>query len=811
MTVKKVPTDPDQKFLHKLLKPFGVSCALEKARVEAFLTSFPGEYCGWADGHADGKTGKDSVAYSPGFCEMLGLENVAKLTDIQGKLAPSDAAALEGLFERMEQNGLPFSTYVHNADQSKVFKLSGTQGHDGEDKVRFNILWLEDVSDDYFKNKNFEKTAVKKAERLEQLQAAFDSLPQPRWIRDKEGTILWVNDAYTDAVGLTHKAILAEQKELSVSVRKSEKKTDEKPLTGKALAAKALKTNEKQSSEGHINIAGKRILMKIIETPLEGLNLTLGLTEDISEREEIETALKRYQSSNIELLEQLRTAVAIYAADERLEFYNSAFAQLWDLEDGWLNTRPKLGEIMEKLRETRRLPEQADFRKFKQSWLDMFTALIEPYDDMMYLPDDTALRMLVVPHSMGGLMMTFEDVSSRLQLESSYNTLIAVQKETLDNLGEAVAVFGGDGRIKLWNPAFSRLWKLNPEDLEGNPHISTLVDKLSGFFSKDEWEERKNELAAKALDRMMHEGRLKRTDNTLIDFNTVPLPDGGVLITYIDVTDTVRVENALREKNAALEAAEQLKLDFLANVSYQLRTPLNAIMGFNDILDQEYFGPLNARQKEYTRDMHKASKRLLELVNDILDLATLEAGYLTLQREDMSVYNLMQSVTELVSDWARKAHIEVHLKCPKNIGKITADEKRLKQAIINVVRNSINFTPEGGEINLAAKKHKDGIEITIEDTGVGIPKEDKKRIFDPFERAQSGAQEAKLSRSGAGLGLSLVKNIVALHGGNVDLESEEGKGTTVTLFIPFTSIETGFQIPTPADNAVSKKLKTAKS
>jgi signal transduction histidine kinase len=450
---------------------------------------------------------------------------------------------------------------------------------------------------------------------------------------------------------------------------------------------------------------------------------------------------------------------------------------------------------MEKLRDTRRLPEQADFRKFKQSWLDMFTTLIQPHDEMLYLPDGTALRMLVIPHSMGGLMMTFEDVTSRLELESSYNTLIAVQKETLDNLGEAVAVFGGDGRLKLSNPAFGRLWNLNPELLEGQPHISKIAEKLESFFTKEEWPRRQKEFAAKALDRMMHEGRLKRTDNTLVDFTTVPLPDGGVLITYIDVTDTVRVENALREKNAALEAAEQLKLDFLANVSYQLRTPLNAIMGFNEILDQEYFGPLNKRQKEYTRDTRKASERLLELINDILDLATLEAGYLTLQREDISVYTLMTGIKELVDDWARKAEIEIQLKCAKNIGKITVDEKRLKQAVINVIRNAINFTPAGGKITLSAHKLKEGIEISVRDTGIGIRKEDRLRVFEPFERAQSGLQNAKNPRTGAGLGLSLVKNIISLHGGQVDLESQPGKGTTVTIFIPFTSFETPFKIP----------------
>jgi len=785
--VTQSPSNNKKSLINWILEPLGLTSAQEKSRLEAFLAAFPGEYCGWSS--------NGEVAYSQSFCEVLGLKTVENLTDIQGKLSPGDAAALEGLFERLQQNTIPFSTYVKNHDESKIFKFSGSQGRNANGQDRFNILWIENVTESRKAQEITEQKIQEQSSRLKQLQAAFHSLPQPRWIRDENGTIIWINEAYSDAAGLTVQTILDEQKELSASLRKV-KDSKEKTLLGKELAAQALQTNKKQVSEAHMNIGGKRLLMKITETPLPELEMTLGITEDISKEEELQNQFQRYQSSNIELLEQLRTAIAIYDTDKKLEFYNSTFSQLWGLEEGWLNTKPTLGNVMEKLRETRRLPEQADFRKFKQSWLDMFTSLITPHDEMLYLPDGKALRMLVIPHAIGGLMMTFEDVSSRLELESSYNTLIAVQKETLDNLGEAVAVFGGDGRLKLCNPAFGRLWLLNPEDLDGEPHVSKIVDKVSGFFTKDEWPQRKEELTAKALDRIMHEGRLKRADNTLIDFTTVPLPDGGVLITYIDVTDTVRVENALREKNAALEAAEQLKLDFLANVSYQLRTPLNAIMGFNEILDEEYFGPLNPRQKEYTRDTRKASGRLLELINDILDLATLEAGYMTLQRQDINLYQLMNSIKALVSDWARTAQIEVSLKCAKNIGNITADKKRLKQAIINIIRNAINFTPENGKIILSAKKQKNGIEITIQDTGVGIRKEDKARIFEPFERAQSGDSKNKITKSGAGLGLALVKNIITLHGGQVNLDSEPGQGTSVTIFLPSTSIETPFKIPT---------------
>ena len=762
----------------------------EKARLKAFLAAFPGEYCGWA---------ADSTAvYSPGFAALLGLERVNTIDDIQNRLAPGDCAALEGMWARLQSEGTPFVMTAGNLAEDKTFKISGTRGDDPESGERFNVLWVEDVTQQLEAQTEFAAQVQTRDRELERLKGALDAMPRPLWLRDNTQAIIWCNATYADFQGRSKDEIIEQQKEIFGQLRKKKGQPKDEIPPGPELAAQALKKGETLDTRVHTIVKGDRMLMRITEIPMPGFDMTLGIAYNVTREEELETQMKRYQSSNRELLEQLRSAIAIYNTDEKLEFYNSAFAQLWGFEDQWLNTRPRLGDIMEKLRETRRLPEQADFRRFKQTWLDMFTRLIEPHEDMLYLPDGTALRMLAIPHSMGGLMMTFEDVTSRLELESSYNTLIAVQKETLDNLAEAVAVYGGDGRLKLWNPAFGRLWGLNPEDLEGEPHITSIAERMRGFFTREEWQERREELIAKGLDRLMHEGRLTRANDTLVDFTTVPLPDGGVLITYTDVTDTVRVENALREKNAALEAAEQLKLDFLANVSYQLRTPLNAIMGFNEILDQEYFGSLNERQKQYTRDMRSASMRLLDLINDILDLSTLEAGYMTLQRSEVKVTEMMKSVFDLVGEWARKEKIEVEMICPKNVGTVTVDERRLQQAIINLIRNAIAFTPSGGKITLEAKRLKEGMKIIVSDTGIGIPEADRRRIFEPFERAQSGSREARLSKSGAGLGLSLVKNIVALHGGSVELESEPGKGTSVTLFLPFISVPTALKIPVRA-------------
>jgi len=786
--VSKTVTTPNISPLQKILATLtGEKKFLrEKARLEAFLAAFPGEYCGFAH---DG-----SIVYSQGFCDILGLETIKTLGDIQSVLPPSDSAALEGYFDRLEEKGTNFTLLTKHFDESRNYKFSGSQGRDLGAQEKFDILWIEDITEESQTLKNFEQNRRDSEREQKRYREALDSLVFPCWLRDAEQKIIWINHAYARALNEKHNVIITEQKELTGAPRKSATNKN-KAIIGAELAKKAHDSGLEQISEAHVIMGGKRIFMRLRETPIPLAEMTIGMAQDISKLESVGEELKRFQSSNRELLEQLQSAIGIFGSDQALEFYNSSFSQLWGLQEGWLNKKPKLGDLMEKLRETRRLPEQADFRRFKQSWLDMFTHLIKAHEDMLYLPDGSALRMLVVPHSLGGIMMTFEDVTSRLELESSYNTLIAVQKETLDNLGEGVAVYGGDGRLKLWNPAFSRLWGFHPEDLDGEPHISKLVDKKQNYFEKDEWPAKREELIAKGLDRIMHEGRLKRADNTLVDFSTVPLPDGGVLITYIDVTDSMRVENALREKNAALEAAEQLKLDFLANVSYQLRTPLNAIMGFNEILDQEFFGNLNERQKEYTHDINEASTRLLGLINDILDLSTLEAGYMTLNNEDVKIYSLMHSIGDLVSDWARKKQIEVKVTCAKNIGTINADEKRLKQAIINVIRNAINFTPEKGEIALSAKRKKDGMEITITDNGIGIPKEDRSRVFEPFERAQVGANDKTPSRSGAGLGLALVKNIIALHGGQIKIESENKKGTTVIIFLPLIAQETPLKLP----------------
>lgn len=211
---------------------------------------------------------------------------------------------------------------------------------------------------------------------------------------------------------------------------------------------------------------------------------------------------------------------------------------------------------------------------------------------------------------------------------------------------------------------------------------------------------------------------------------------------------------------------------------------MNAIIGFAEILTNQYFGELNPRQLDYSRGILDSSHRLLSLINDILDLATIEAGYMTLETEPVDIHTLLASVLALTRERARKQNLNLEFDCPPEIGSIIADERRLKQALFNLMSNAIKFTPSGGTIAIRARRVDGEVALSVTDTGIGIPREQQQRVFEKFERGNPQARQ-----SGAGLGLSLVKSFIELHGGRVEMESTPGQGTRVTCYLSAAGIE----------------------
>ena len=544
---------------------------------------------------------------------------------------------------------------------------------------------------------------------------------------------------------------------------------------GRGLAQRAQRSGGEQTESANVVVDGRRRLVEVVEGPAaEGA--VVGHARDVTQLAETQDELARHVSAHGEVLQKLTTAIAIYGRDKRLKLFNTAFVELWQLDRRWLATEPDLSAVLELLRQRRRLPEYADFAQAKRQWLQLFTGLIDPVEEFLHLPDGGTIRQTVSPHPQGGLLFVFEDVSDRIAVERSYNTLIAVQRETLDSLGEAIAAFSGDGRLQLFNPAFARLWTLDDPFLAQKPHLNEvgrrireLVPAAAGVAGL--------ELAEST--RTHATGRIDRLDGSVLDFARVALPDGATLLVYQDVTDTIRVERALRDRNEALETAERLKSEFIANVSYELRTPLNAIAGFAQMLTDQYFGTLNDRQLDHARSIITASDRLMTLINDILDLSTIEAGYLVLEPGAVDVAGLLHQVMSLTHEMVRSRHLAISVDCPQEIGTVKGDERRLKQVLVNLVSNSAKFTPKSGRILLSARREDDRLVLTVADTGIGIERERQAALFEPFARAASSQAQA-----GPGLGLALVRRLIELHHGTVEIDSEPGTGTTVRLMLP---------------------------
>ena len=616
-----------------------------------------------------------------------------------------------------------------------------------------------------------ENTHLKR--ELKQFSSIMNVLPTPIWLRDADSNIRYCNMAYS---------ITAEE----ATEQRNENDTLELYSQARNLAKSSLATNSLKTERNHIVIEGTRKLYQFSEIPIKSDNVTVGIAQDITELEEVNEELQRHIKAQAELLESITSAMAVFGSDTRLKFFNFAFVRLWGLDEAWLETNPTYGEFLEVLREKRRLPEQANFPLFKQQHIKLFTALIESREEIFYLPDGRTLRVLAIPHALGGILFVYEDVSDKLALERSYNTLIAVQRATLDNLHEGVIVFGEDCRIRLYNPRFLQIWKLEQAVLSPETHISDLIEKTKSLHYNDNWEDYKQKFIAQLLVREVQFRRIERTDNSVIDSVVVPLPDGATLITFYDVTDSTVVERSLRERNEALSEADRLKTEFLANVSYELRSPLTSISGFSEILTNNYFGELSVKQREYVSGIYEASQHLMQLINNILDIASIEAGYMKLDISEFSIYSTMQSVISLVKERIRESQLKFTFNCDKNIGTMFADETRIKQIVFNLLSNAIKYSSAKGEIKLNVEvvdnfgNSSEEIMFTVEDDGIGIALEEQEAVFEKFHKINNSG----IRSSGAGLGLSVVKSFVELHGGRVELYSQAGKGTKVSSYLP---------------------------
>jgi signal transduction histidine kinase len=602
------------------------------------------------------------------------------------------------------------------------------------------------------------------------LSALFEALSIPLWLRDQDNVLTYANRAFLDAV---------EAKDLPDARQRSLELLERQESES---FAKARHEHVPLRMRTATVIGGLRKILDVSETPLEkGM---AGFAVDASELEAVRTDLHRQMEAHVRTLDQLPTAVAIFDARQTLVFHNTAYRDLWALEQHYLETKPSDGEILERLRGARKLPEQADFRVWKATLLGSYRA-VEAQEFWWHLPDRRTLRVIANPNPQGGVTYLFDDVSERVHLQSQYNALIKAQGETLDTLKEGVVVFGTDGRLKLCNPSFREMWRLNEAQAKEHPHIDTIITRCQALMPDETlWSEIRGAVAGLSEARVNLSFRMERKDGMVLDCTSQPLPDGSTLLTFVDMTASVNVERALTEKNEALENTARLRDEFVHHVSYQLRSPLTNIIGFTQLLGDESIGPLNTRQREYTGHILSSSGSLLAIINDILDLATIDNGAMELKLEEVDILATIQAAARGLEDRFTEAKVTFHIEAPTGIGHFTADGQRLRQILFNLLSNAIGFSSPGQAVTLAVRRDAQDVVFEVKDEGAGIPEELRDSIFGRFESHTRGTRHR-----GAGLGLSIVRAFVELHGGGIDLHSAPGAGTLVRVSFPYKSAD----------------------
>ena len=596
-------------------------------------------------------------------------------------------------------------------------------------------------------------------------QNLLDAIDLPVWQRDADGQLTWVNHAYGEAVeAVSPDEALREGREFLTTVARERIRasaTPESPF------------HDKISTVVH----GNRTFFDVIDVKLP--NGSAGMAIDVSETETVRAELERTLKSHAETLDHLATPVAIFDGDRRLQFYNQAFVQLWELDIAFLEKKPDNSELLDRLRSAKKLPEQLNWKTWKDGVLSVYRAL-DTQSDLWHLPNGQILRVFATAHPQGGATWVFENLTEQVDLETRYNTLVVVQGETIDHLSEGVAVFGPDGRIRLSNPAFRILWNITEIQAKPGTHIQTLAEACAPSYDRpDGWKRFAEQITSFDDERPSSQGTLELYSNLVLDYAVIPLPNAQTMLTFVNKTDSVRAERALTEKNEALLKADELKNDFVQHVSYELRSPLTNIIGFTELLSVPTTGPLNQKQREYVEHVSSSSSVLLTIVNDILDLATVDAGIMQLDISEVHVDRTIAAAAELVADRLQEHSIRLEVDAAAAPKTFHGDEIRIRQILYNLLSNAANYAPEASTIRLACRHLADGVEFSVHDDGPGMPPDVLDSVFRRFEPRTNGGR-----RRGAGLGLSIVKSFVELHGGNVRIETGKDQGTTVICTFP---------------------------
>lgn len=707
----------------------------------------------------------DGRIEGPGsVADLFGLERlpatIDELAQQDGTAIPaSELAKLAEETKAAQRTGKTFRVVLRSVEARTALVVRGSPAPPQLGSAGSALLWIVDASEQEALAHRLRQQRAEAIAAFEAISTLIEAAPFPMWFRDADLRLALVNRAYVDAVEAGDAAeVVARQVEMV------------EPVAGVSASDAARNASDGAQTIQRlvpVTVAGARRMMQVVDVPIADVGVA-GYAIDRQELEDLRGAFRRFADARRAMLDQMSAAVAEFGPDRSLRFVNRPFLRLFMLNEEWAAAAPPFERVLDQLRDQGRTPEVRDFPGWRAERRGWFAAA-DVIEESWMLRDGTHLRTVAQPTPDGGLLLVFEDRTEQIQLASARDTLLRVRAATFDNLYEAVAVFSPDGRLNMWNQRFRRLWDVSEEYLVGHPRLDALLEKVAPRLKDPRQQGVLNQMVAGAtVERQQRSGRIEFASGQHFDFSAIPLPDGNALFTLMDVTDSRRIERALRERAEALEAADKVKTDFLSRVSYELRTPLTSISGFADMLAAGYAGALPDTAQDYVKAILSSTEALGRQIDAVLDLAQSEANNLPLERRPIALGALLSDAVFAIKAEAEAAGIALAIDSRIGLGQISGDAGRLRQALDQLLAAALaafddpRFQPEGGRRILI---HGDGdatmARIIISDNGPGTEPVGTRAV-----------------------GVALARQLVAAHDGRFDTVSRAGEGSLISIVLP---------------------------
>lgn len=753
----------------------GLMCYIHTQRQNSIHSEYEKElflsaYRSLSDGYylLDLRRGSEEI--SAKFRELFSLPmNATKFVHLADYLPSETFALLHYYYQSYQKTPL-------DPKLARVFTLSPNASRHIEchvdyvltpqGKLLYFIFWFKDISKAHFLQERLRIENDYLISEVKKFSTLLNTLPFPIWVRNADLRITYCNVAY---------AQIAEERAEHLDSRHFPE------LDSKSLQlAKKVQTSGKAASEKrHLIVNSQRLFHYIEELPVSEAETFIGYCHNIHAIELLKREVQSYATSQANLLECSANAMAIFSNDMRIHSFNQSFLKLWDLEEQWLERmQPSYGQILDLLREKRLLPEQVNFQHFRQRQLRLFHNLEEPYNEFFHLPDGRTLRLLAIPYVMGGVLFSFEDITDRLALERSHNMLIAVQQATIDHLQEGVAVLGENGKLKLYNPVYAKLWGYDAETLANGPHFSDLLEKAKLLYNHGgHWEEVKHNILAMLSSRVLVKERLERTDGVVIDRLCIPLPDGAILLSYLDVTDSITMERSLRHRNQLLQAESSLKSAFLSTITRDLQSPLSNVIRLTEAMREYFYESLSERQQNYVDSLYATSQQLSYFMDDMLELSSIESRRFSLHNKPFDLYRLLTEIRQSLAERFQFIDLDVQIECSPTIGAMVGDADYVKQLIKLTALQIISTLPSHSTFILWAMSSEEDILITAEPSPYTHIDSDQPWLFEPMMYL---SQQHQSSHHHLGLPIGLLRHFFDHHAAKLEVKTYEDGRKCVT-------------------------------